>query len=46
MESQMKLNHFTSDQYLTPSILDNRLKLSTFHNLDDQYGVMSVSYDD
>lgn len=42
----MKLYHFTSAHYLIPSILDNRLKLSTFNNLNDPYEVMPIMRED
>lgn len=41
----MKLYHFTSEKFVIRSILDNRFKLSTFHNLNDPYEVMPVMRD-
>lgn len=41
----MKLYHFTSAQYVIPSILENRFKLSTFRNLNDPYEVMPIMRD-
>lgn len=43
VSSMDKLYHFTNAEYLISSIQKNRLKLSTFHNLNDPYEVMPFS---